>query len=96
MTYTLIVLLFASFWCFGISVLFHSGMILENAGIWLDENINLYVNKPFWSCPICMASIHGTAIFAIFIMPIYGIWLWVPFCVCLAGFNYIIINLFKD
>jgi len=96
MTYALIVLLFASFWCFGISVIFKEEMILEKAGIWMDENILPYLNKPLWKCPICMASIHGTAIFALFVMPIYGIWLWVPFCVCLAGLNYVIINLFKD
>jgi hypothetical protein len=96
MTYTLGILIFASAWCFGISVLFHSGMILEKVGMWLDENLPLNINKPFWSCPICMASLHGSAIYAIFMMPIYEIWFLIPFCVCLAGFNYVLINLFKD
>jgi len=57
MTYALLVLLFASFWCFGISVLFKEEMLLEKLGIWMDENLPIYLNKPLWKCAICMASI---------------------------------------
>lgn len=96
MTYAFFVLLFASFWCYGIATLFKEEMILEKAGIWLDENLPEYFNKPLWKCPLCMASFHGTAIYAIFLMPVYYIWLWIPFCVCLCGLNYIVMNLFND
>lgn len=95
MTYAFFVLLFAAFWCYGFWTLFREEMILEKVSILMDEHLPEYMNKPLWKCPLCMASVHGTAIYAIFLMPIYGIWLWVPFCVCLCGLNQIIM-FFKD
>lgn len=96
MTYAFFVLIFGSFWCYGIWTLFRNDMILEKAGVWLDENLPNYLNKPLWKCPICLASVHGTAIYALFLMPLYGIWLWIPFCVCLCGFNHFVMQFFKD
>lgn len=96
MTYVLLVLLFASFWCFGIWTLFQEGHILEKAGIFMDEYLPVYINKPFWKCPICQASIHGTAIYAIFLMPLHGIAFWIPFCICLCGFNHFVMQFFHD
>lgn len=43
--------------------------------------------KPLFACPYCMASVWGTAIFWT-AFSYMGIAYWIPFCICLCGFNY--------
>ena len=82
----------SSLWTLGINSLFQEDMILERLGQWQDENLPLWANKPLWRCPPCMASFHGSVIYLTFAVGEFGLWLWVPFVVCLAGLNYIIVN----
>lgn len=39
-----------------------------------------------------MASFHGSVIYLLVLVGEYGVWLWVPFVICLAGINYVIVN----
>jgi hypothetical protein len=87
-----ILLLLSSLWTMGVNTLFQEDMILEKMGQWQDENLPLWVNKPLWRCPPCMASFHGSVIYLLFMVGDYGLWLWIPFIVCLAGVNYLIVN----
>lgn len=87
-----ILLSLSSLWTMGVASLFQEEMILERLGQWQDENLPLWVNKPLWRCPPCMASFHGSVIYLLFMVGDYGLWLWIPFIVCLAGVNYMIVN----
>jgi hypothetical protein len=54
-----------------------------------------WICKPLFQCPPCMSSIHGTyAFFSLFdhhhINILDTVSLWVAFCVCLCGLNYLI------
>lgn len=58
---------------------------------WLPE----WICKPLFQCPPCMSSIHGTySFFLLFdhqhLTLIDTIGLWVAFCICLCGLNYLI------
>lgn len=47
------------------------------------------IRKPLFDCPPCQSSVHGTiAFWWIFSHP--TIPLWIAFCFCLCGLNYII------
>lgn len=85
-------LLLSSLWCLGVNSLFQEDMILEKAGTWLDEHLHLWVNKPFWRCPPCMSSVHGSALYFGFLYADFGLPGWPFFVVCLAGLNYLIVN----
>ena len=87
-----ILLALSSLWCLGISSLFQEDMILEKLGQLFDETIPVWLNKPTWRCPPCMASFHGSLIYLLVLVGDYGLLLWVPFVICLAGLNYVIVN----
>ena len=93
---TLLVLLFmipiSSAWIFGVKCLFSPGYILESLAIRMEEDCPRGLNKPLFLCPPCMASIHGSFIYLTILSHDYGLILWIPFVVCLAGFNYFIIQ----
>jgi hypothetical protein len=80
-------LLFGSFWIWGIYAPFSEGYIFEKVGIFLTKILGKQVSKPLFACPVCMPSVHGSAIAFIF----YGLSLTsIAFVICLCGLNYII------
>lgn len=87
-------LVVASLICIGIWTLFNRGMLLGWLGDIQEKRLPDAINKPLWSCPPCMASVHGTWIW-------FGLYhgdvtLWVPFCLALCAINRIIAdNLLK-
>lgn len=87
-----LLLALSSLWCLGLNSLFQENMILEKLGQLFDEMLPAWVNKPLWRCPPCMASFHGTVVYFCALSSEYDLWLWLPFVVCLAGLNYIIVN----
>lgn len=87
-----ILLSLSSLWIMGVNSLFQEDMILEKLGQWQDENLPVLVNKPLWRCPPCMASFHGSVLYCLFLCGDYGLLLWLPFVICLAGVNYLIVN----
>jgi hypothetical protein len=94
MTDFITLIIISSMWIMGFHVLFRSGFLLSRAGDYMDTHWSLWINKPLWRCPPCMASVHGTLIF--FTLPEQGLLLWVFFIVCLAGFNYFLTQFFNS
>jgi hypothetical protein len=84
----------ASAWCWGFSNAFDDGEIFGKAGDWLDEKLPKMLNKPLWSCPKCMPSVHGTIWFLISNQS--GFIMWILFIVSVSGVNTIIYKRTKD
>lgn len=83
----IVLVIIGACWCWGVFTLFQDGYILEKPGHFLWDNIGNFVCKPIFSCPPCMASIHGFAIGFIY----YGLSWQIPiFMICLCGLNFII------
>jgi hypothetical protein len=85
MTEFLQFLFIAAFWIFGFHFAFKEGKIFGRIGDWLRYRP---ISKPLTECPMCMASVHGTA-FYLYFMP-FDIVMWIVFVVCLCGLNYIL------
>jgi ABC-type uncharacterized transport system permease subunit len=74
------------------------GMILE----WLrdlferltNNRVLKYIRPALYECPICMASIWGTAVWLV-IGNGFGA-MWVLYVFAVAGFNYVTVNLISD
>lgn len=93
MTDFLLLVLLASLVCFGIWNAFAPGMIFGKiADIW-ERRFPEWVSKPLFTCPPCMASLHGTWVWYL----ADGGWMWwIPFVLALSGFNRIVAaNLLK-
>jgi hypothetical protein len=74
----------ASLICVGIWNLFGNGMILGWLGNIWEKRLPDAINMPLWSCPPCMASVHGTWVW----FYLGGdVAMWVPFCLALCGCN---------
>lgn len=71
----------------GIWNAFKPDMILGWLGDIWDRRLPDAINKPVWSCPPCMASVHGTWIW--FLAGGDLTW-WVPFVLALSGLNRIV------
>lgn len=84
-----LVLIGSSAWIFGVHCLLSDGYLLGELGRINDERLPNWLNKVLWRCPPCMASFHGTVIYMIFLTD-FGFILWLPFIVCLCGFNYVV------
>lgn len=79
-------------WVIGVWTLFQPGMILQNLGdhieafcirVW-GTVAGRMICKPLFTCPPCMASVHGSIIWFTF-GPRDWLW-WIPFLLCLCGF----------
>jgi len=85
-------IIIASLWCFGIYAAFDSRHLLGRLGGWLQRTIGITACRPLFLCPTCMGSIHGLC---------WGLYFYadlriIPFIICLAGLNYIIITLLPE
>jgi len=75
-------------WIWGFHCLFSEGYIFEELGKWLNDKLPDWICDPLFACQMCMASVHGSLIFFLFIR--YHIQWWPLFCVSLCGLNFII------
>lgn len=82
--YFLLVLAVTVFWQWGFSYSFRSDEVLGKPGDWMRKNFPEWVNKPLFDCPYCMASIHGSIFFFIFLSS-YPLFMWPVFVVCCTG-----------
>lgn len=74
----------------GIFCLFDDGYILEGPGKVIEATIGSYLAQPLFRCQSCMASVWGV----IFYVIAQGIsWVILPYCICLCGFNYILVKI---
>lgn len=87
MIHILLLLPLASLICIGIWNAFGPGMILGWLGNVWEKRLPDAINKPLWSCPPCMASVHGTWIWMLFGG---GLGMWLPFVLALSGLNRIV------
>lgn len=80
-------LIIVSLITWGIYCSFSDGYIFGNVGGYLIKNLGLWLCKPLFACPPCMASVYG-GMFAV----IYYDFKWqvIVFIVCLCGLNFII------
>jgi hypothetical protein len=84
-------LFLASFFIFGIRVLFLEGMLFGTVRERILEGLPEWVKKPTFACPACMSSVYGTFYF---IIMMGGAWpWWLFFIIALAGLNWMIMGL---
>ena len=68
----------------GIWNAFKPGMVMGWLGKIWDRRLPEGLNKPIWSCPPCMASVHGTWIWFLFGGDLT---FWPAFVLALSGLN---------
>lgn len=94
LTYTTVVLSGTCMFIFGLHCLLRPGYIFGFFGEVLDALLPEWVSKPLFMCPPCMASIYGISSYVMLVHRSVGECF--VFVICLAGLNYIMVNLFKD
>lgn len=100
----MLLLIITATWIWGVKCVFSTGHIFEKAGEWVDDRLPEWIYKPTIGCQACMSSIHGSLwywTFGIVFIPVTGIILtlivWVLFCVCLCGVNFILLeSIYKE
>jgi hypothetical protein len=83
----LLLLLFGSFWIWGIYAPFSEGYVFEKVGTFFTKLLGKQIVKPLFACPVCMPSVHGS-ILAVVVYDFTFIAL--AFVICLCGLNFII------
>jgi hypothetical protein len=78
-----------SFICFGIYKAFDHGMIFGKIGDWMNTR-HRTISKPLFTCPICMASVWGSAYFLL--LADSWLWMWPVHVLALAGLNRLLMN----
>jgi hypothetical protein len=86
--------IFGALCVLGLYAAMGEGMILEKlrqAFEWITDNkVMKYIRPALYECPICMASIWGTAVWLVIGNPLGTYWVLYVFGV--AGFNYIVLQ----
>lgn len=90
--------IFGALCVLGLYAAMGEGMILQ----WLrdlfervtDNRVLRYIRPALYECPICMASIWGTATWLIMGNTFNALWVLYVFAV--AGFNYVVVNITSD
>jgi hypothetical protein len=82
----------------GLYAAMSEGMVLAPLRLFFelitDNKILRYLRPALYECPICMASIWGTAAWLIMGMSFTS--LWVLYIFGVAGFNYVMINMMDN
>jgi hypothetical protein len=90
-TYYLMIMGVTLAWIHGFEYAFKPEEILGKVGDWGRSNLPDWITKPTFNCAYCMASVHGTAFFLMFLWG-YPVYLWIIFVVCLTGLTALIKN----
>jgi hypothetical protein len=77
------------------SIIPETKMILWRVKKWCDKNLSVFMSKPVYSCPTCMASVHGVLPFWITYLTLcdfsfIAIPLWLFYTGVLSGYTTII------
>jgi len=75
-------------WIWGIKCLFSEYMVLGTMAVRLRNLLPVYITKPLFDCPPCMASFHGTLIYIMYRS--HSVQEWILYCILLCGCNFII------
>jgi hypothetical protein len=83
------ILLINCLWCLGVHVLLtYEFSIVNKFGNYFEMYLPEWIHKPLFTCPPCMASIHGV----LFALPAYHLSLAIPIhLVCLCALNTLVI-----
>lgn len=100
----ILLIVIATVWIWGVKCVFSEGYLLEKAGDWWYESVPEWAYNPTIGCTACMSSVHGTLWYWTFGLVLLretpiGLTLiiWVLFCICLCGVNFILIeSIYKD
>lgn len=87
-------LFITSLFIFGLTASFSEGYIFHPIDKWIEQKLPKWLYYPLIACSICMSSFWGTL--AYFICFYDGILLWIPFCFCLCGLNFLILRLYES
>ncbi len=90
----LMVLIVHSFAIIGVHNLFEDKHIFGKIGDWMESNLPLWISKPLFLCPPCMASIWGLPMaYLIYIeQPMPYLWMAI-YVLALSGINKLITSL---
>lgn len=78
------VILITVAWIWGFEYTFKEGEIFGKPGEWMRAHLSEWITKPTFDCKYCMASVHGTIFYALFLLN-YPWWMWIVFCFCVCG-----------
>lgn len=100
----ILLIMVACIWIWGIRCVFSEGYIFELAGDWIYKTFPSWVYKPTIGCTACMSSVHGTLWYwtaGMLFLPVTGfittIIVWILFCICLCGVNFILLeSIYKE
>lgn len=76
-------------WIWGFHYTFKTDEVFGDIGDWGRKHLNGHAILPFYDCPQCMSSVHGTLMYYLFLSD-YGWDLWVLFCFALCGLSAIV------
>lgn len=80
-------------WIWGFEHTFKEGEIFGKPGEWMRKNFPDWALKPTIDCKYCMASVHGTIMYALLMDPLLNPWyMWIIFCFCCCGTTAILDN----
>jgi hypothetical protein len=89
-----------SAWSWGVYNAFSEGQIFGRIGNWIRFNFSIYNRvkkenseyylKPIIGCPVCMPSVHGTALYIAFSDGHYDPLTWIVTIVCASGLNFVL------
>jgi len=87
-------LIISSAWCFGVFAAFDSKHLLGRLGSFIERIIGTNLCRPLFLCPTCMGgSFHGFMSGLIY----FGLSIKIiPFMICLAGVNFVILSFMPD
>lgn len=81
------VVILSSLYIWGIFAVFDEDNLLWGVRKIGEKTLGTFITKPMFSCPACMASLHGAYIGIFY----YGLtWIVLPYIICLCGLNFII------
>ena len=83
----ILLLIIGSLWIWGVFAVFDEGNILGYVRANFEGVLGVWILKPVFGCPYCMASIHGFAIGMIYLPEYIQT---IPYIICLCGLNFII------
>jgi hypothetical protein len=82
-------LLIGTAWIWGIKAVSTHPFIFWKFANNIEYLAGKWICKPLFRCPVCMASLHGTLIFAVSGQSVY---LWPVYVIALAGIQFLLIE----
>lgn len=75
-------------WIWGFYALFQKPFLLEGIGKVLNSALPRFAAKPLFDCMVCMASVHGTLFYLLYVDQ--GWINWIVFIISVCGASFIL------